>query len=67
MTMERANRPGHAGYAVSQRRRKLVEEPFRWMKTVGGLGKLRCCARVQTMKNGSKSQRQMIVSPAGEG
>ncbi len=31
----------HAGYAVSQRRRKLVEEPFGWMKTVGGLGKLR--------------------------
>jgi transposase len=31
----------HAGYAVSQRRRKLVEEPFGWMKTVGGLAKLR--------------------------
>lgn len=31
----------HAGYVVSQRRRKLVEEPFGWMKTVGGLGKLR--------------------------
>jgi transposase len=31
----------HAGYAVSQRRRKLVEEPFGQMKTVGGLGKLR--------------------------
>jgi len=31
----------HAGYAVSQRRRKLVEEPFGWMKTVGGLHKLR--------------------------
>ena len=31
----------HAGYAVSQRRRKLVEEPFGWMKTVGGLRKLR--------------------------
>lgn len=30
----------HAGYAVSQRRRKLVEEPFGWMKTVGGLRKL---------------------------
>ena len=33
--------PRHAGYAVSQRRRKLVEEPFGWMKTVGGLAKLR--------------------------
>ncbi len=31
----------HAGYAVSQRRRKLVEEPYGWMKTVGGLAKLR--------------------------
>ena len=31
----------HVGYAVSQRRRKLVEEPFGWMKTVGGLAKLR--------------------------
>lgn len=31
----------HAGYAVSQRRRKTVEEPFGWMKTVGGLAKLR--------------------------
>ena len=31
----------HAGYAISQRRRKLVEEPYGWMKTSGGLGKLR--------------------------
>ena len=31
----------HGSYAVSQRRRKLVEEPYGWMKTVGGLGKLR--------------------------
>jgi IS5 family transposase len=31
----------HQSYAVSQRRRKLVEEPFGWMKTVGGLRKLR--------------------------
>ena len=30
----------HAGYAVSQRRRKLCEEPFGWMKTVGTLRKL---------------------------
>lgn len=28
------------GYGVSQRRRKIVEEPFGWLKTVGGLGKL---------------------------
>ena len=31
----------HTGYAVSQRRRKIVEEPFGWMKTIGGLAKLR--------------------------
>jgi transposase len=29
------------GYTVSQRRRKLVEQPFGWMKTVGLLRKLR--------------------------
>jgi transposase len=28
------------GYGISQRRRKIVEEPFGWLKTVGGLGKL---------------------------
>jgi transposase len=31
----------HPGYAVSQRRRKRVEEVFGWAKTVGGLRKLR--------------------------
>jgi transposase len=31
----------HAGYAISQRKRKLVEQTFGWMKTVGGLRKLR--------------------------
>jgi IS5 family transposase len=31
----------HASYAVSQRRRKIVEESFGWMKTIGGLRKLR--------------------------
>jgi transposase len=31
----------HAGYSVSQRKRKLVEQVFGWMKTVGGLRKLR--------------------------
>jgi len=29
------------GYVVSQRKRKLIEEPFGWMKTVGPLHKLR--------------------------
>ena len=27
----------HAGYAVSQKRRKKIEEPFGWAKTVGGM------------------------------
>src|SRR5919198_1254639 len=27
----------HAGYAVSQRKRKLIEEAFGWAKTIGGL------------------------------
>jgi transposase len=31
----------HPGYAISQRKRKLVEQGFGWMKTVGGLRKLR--------------------------
>jgi transposase len=33
----------HTGYAVSQQRRKLIEQVFGWMKTVGGLRKLRHC------------------------
>jgi transposase len=38
----------HAGYAVSQRKRKQIEEPFGWGKTVGQLRKtmLRGLARV---------------------
>jgi transposase len=31
----------HTGYVVSQRRRKLVEEIFGWMKSVGGLRRTR--------------------------
>jgi len=31
----------YTGYAVSQRKRKLIEQVFGWMKTVGGLRKLR--------------------------
>jgi transposase len=31
----------HAGYAVSQQKRKRIEEIFGWLKTVGGLRKLR--------------------------
>jgi transposase len=31
----------HAGYVISQQKRKRVEEVFGWLKTVGGLRKLR--------------------------
>ena len=31
----------HAGYAISQQKRKLVEQVFGWMKTVGGLRQVR--------------------------
>lgn len=31
----------HLGYAISQQKRKLVEQGFGWMKTIGGLRKLR--------------------------
>jgi len=31
----------HAGYGVSQQKRKRVEEIFGWMKTIGGMRKLR--------------------------
>jgi transposase len=31
----------HAGYGVSQQKRKLVEQVFGWLKTIGGLRKLR--------------------------
>src|SRR5580704_15844844 len=34
-------RTRHAGYAISQRKRKRIEEIFGWLKTVGGMRKLR--------------------------
>ena len=38
----------HGGYAVSQRKRKRIEEIFGWMKTVGGLRKSRFVGRAKT-------------------
>ena len=38
----------HAGYAISQMKRKLVEEIFGWMKTVGGMRKTRYKGKVRT-------------------
>ena len=31
----------HAGYAISQRKRKRIEEPFKWLKTIALLRKVR--------------------------
>jgi hypothetical protein len=39
----------HAGYAVSQHKRKRVEEIFGWMKTVGGMRKLPSWAPVSQL------------------
>ncbi len=40
-------RTRHPGYAQSQRRRKIVEEVFGWIKTVGAGGKLRYLGRAR--------------------
>ena len=39
----------HPGYAISQQKRKLTEEPFGWAKTIGGLARpmLRGVGRLQ--------------------
>ena len=38
----------HAGYLISQRKRKLVEEIFGWMKTFGGFRRTRFRGRRRT-------------------
>ena len=38
----------HAGYAVSQRKRKRIEEIFGWMKSVGGIRKSRFVGLART-------------------
>lgn len=48
----------HAGYLVSQRKRKLVEESFGWMKTFGGFRRSRFRGRPRTQLAG------MIVAAA---
>ena len=47
----------HAGYAVSQRRRKRVEEVFGWLKTVGGGRKLRYVGQARTARGWSSPWR----------
>ena len=46
----------HAGYAVSQRKRKRVEEIFGWLKTIAGLRK--------TKHRGRKRVRWMFTFAA---
>jgi transposase len=43
----------HAGYLVSQRKRKLVEEIFGWMKTIGGFRQTRFKGRRRTQLAGT--------------
>ena len=43
----------HAGYALSQKHRKRIEEPFGWAKTVGGMA--------QTMYRGVERVRSRFV------
>lgn len=38
----------HAGYAISMRIRKRIEETFGWIKTIGGVRKLRYIGRQRT-------------------
>lgn len=38
----------HAGYLISQRKRKIVEEIFGWMKTIGGFRRTRFKGRRRT-------------------
>src|SRR5713101_1168103 len=40
-TIINARTTGHPGYAISQQKRKRIEEIFGWVKTVGGLRKTR--------------------------
>jgi hypothetical protein len=41
----------HPGYAVSQRRRKKIKEPFGWAKTVGGMARLFIAASTRSAPN----------------
>jgi len=43
----------HDGYALSQKRRKKIEKPFGWAKTVGGMA--------QTMYRGVERARSRFI------
>jgi len=42
----------HVGYAISQRKRPLVEEIFGWMKTIGGFRRTRFIGLARTQLAG---------------
>src|SRR5215207_9465184 len=42
----------HVGYGISQRKRKLVEEIFGWMKTIGGFRRTRYIGLARTQLAG---------------
>lgn len=58
----------HAGYAISQRRRKRVEDPFGWMKSYGLLRKLRHRGRenvaYRTPKKGPAVWQALLLASA---
>ena len=50
----------HPGYAVSQQKRKRIEEPFGWGKTIGGLARpmLRGCQKARLQVHPDDGQLQ---------
>jgi hypothetical protein len=59
----------HGGYMVSQQKRKRIEEPFGWGKTIGGLGQpmLRAVKKLSfkfalTMAGSAKAHRRHSMS-----
>jgi hypothetical protein len=50
----------HAGYALSQRKRKRIEECFSWLKTVALLRKLRHRASIKS--GGSSLSRPLLIT-----
>ena len=51
-----ARTTGHEGYALSQKRRKKIEAPFGWAKTIGGMA--------QTVLRGSERARFTLTMAA---
>ena len=52
----------HPGYAISQQKRKLVEQGFGWMKTIGGLAQAAAPRRPAGRTGSSPSRRRRTTS-----